>query len=319
MRSLVAEALARRADLLERLAAEDTDCWRLFNGTTEGAPGLTIDRYGAYGLIQTFREPLGPDDAAIIQDLIGLPAVWRHRGRDAEETAQPDWSTESQPFRELGVAYSAPLVHRGRDPWLFLDLRAGRRWIQQNAQGRSVLNTFAYTGGSGLVAALSGATEVCQLDHGGWCLEAGEALADLNGVQIESIRADFFVALRQFAGLKLRGKAARRGFTQLPARSFGLIVLDPPTFTRGPFGAVDIVGDYASLAKPCLLSLEPGGILLATNHSARVDQATFEEQVTRCAAKAGRPVSRVERLANDADFPSYDDSPPLSVSAFHVD
>ena len=50
---LLATALAARAPLIAQLAAEDTDAWRLFHGTVEGAPGITVDRYGAVLLAPT--------------------------------------------------------------------------------------------------------------------------------------------------------------------------------------------------------------------------------------------------------------------------
>ena len=58
---LLDAALEHRRDLLARCAAADTDAYRVFHGGAEGRPGLTLDRYGALVLAQTFRAPL--DDA----------------------------------------------------------------------------------------------------------------------------------------------------------------------------------------------------------------------------------------------------------------
>ena len=312
-------ARTRRSALAEQLGGEDTDTWRLFHGAAEGRAGLTVDQYGGHVLVQTFRELLGDGELDEIQRAVGLECVWRHRGPgDGADYQPPAWALEHRPFRELGIGYEAPLVHQGQDPWLFLDLRAARRWIGANAGGLDVLNAFAYTGGAGLVAALGGAASVTQLDHGGWCLEAEGALAKHNGLRTEQLRVDFIVALRQFAGLGVRGRAARRGYRRLDRRRFGLIVLDPPTFTRGPFGAVDIVRDYASLAKPCLLSLKPGGILLATNHSAAVEMDAWVDSVRRCGHKAGVSIRHFEAIEPDGDYPSFDGFPPLKVGVFRT-
>ena len=264
--------------------------------------------------MQTFRDPLEMAEFEEITDWIGLPTVWRHRGPQPVETPVPPWATAPTPFHELGVRYRAPLVHRGLDPWLYLDFRSGRRWIAAHAAGKRVLNTFSYTCGAGLVAAVHGAAQVVNLDHGGWALDAGRAWAQDNGVELEFVRDDFYAATRQWAGGRL-GRRGRR-FQKRAPRRFDLVVLDPPTFTRGPLGAVDIVRDYPSLAKPCLGCLDEGGVLLATNHSSKVPTDAWIDQVVRCAEKAGRPIRSVERLAVDPDFPTFDGLSPLSVAAF---
>ena len=53
-------ALQARRDLITRLAAEQTDAYRLFHGTVEGKPGLTVDRYGSLILVQSFHGALAP-------------------------------------------------------------------------------------------------------------------------------------------------------------------------------------------------------------------------------------------------------------------
>jgi len=55
-------ALAARETLLTQLHSQGTDCYRLFHGSQEGAPGLTADRYGPQLLVQTFHQPIERDD-----------------------------------------------------------------------------------------------------------------------------------------------------------------------------------------------------------------------------------------------------------------
>ena len=58
---LLAAAFAARTELLARLHAEHTDAYRLFHGSVEGRPGLTVDRYGDLLLVQSFHQPLAPE------------------------------------------------------------------------------------------------------------------------------------------------------------------------------------------------------------------------------------------------------------------
>ena len=61
-------ALDARRDLIARLHAEGTDAYRLFHGTVEGRPGLTVDRYGSLILTQSFHGPLSQADEMCIRD-----------------------------------------------------------------------------------------------------------------------------------------------------------------------------------------------------------------------------------------------------------
>ena len=57
-------ALESRKSLLDQLHAESTQCYRMFHGSVEGAPGLTVDRYGDLILAQSFHQPLSAEARA---------------------------------------------------------------------------------------------------------------------------------------------------------------------------------------------------------------------------------------------------------------
>ncbi len=324
-------AFAAREALRARLAADGSDAFRLLHGTVEGWPGLCVDRYGPHVLIQTFREPLDTDTLTRLSDrvraLLGeeLPCVYNHRGgknlpfalwhEPSEEDIAPGTC------REHGLDFEVRPRHRGRDPLLFLDLRVGRRFVRAHADQKSVLNLFAYTCGIGVAAAVGGAKEVWNLDFARTALEVGEANAVLNRVDgpgFKLLREDFFPAVRQLAGLKVKGRGARRRYRRFAARQFDLVVLDPPRWAKSPFGAVDVVRDYPSLFKPALLATAPGGILLASNNVAAVGLDEWLDILRRSAQKAGRPLRGVEVLAPDEDFPSSDGKHPLKLAVCEV-
>ena len=60
-------ALQARRGLIARLAAEQTDAYRLFHGTVEGQPGLTVDRYGSLILVQSFHGAPAPAQLDALQ------------------------------------------------------------------------------------------------------------------------------------------------------------------------------------------------------------------------------------------------------------
>jgi 23S rRNA (cytosine1962-C5)-methyltransferase len=329
-----AAALERRRPLLERLAPEGTDCIRLLHGVAEGAPGVTIDRYGPILLVQTWREPLeeGVLDAvtATVNATLGttLTPCWNHRGEGPGGSARNDPALVAPIGHELGLAFDVRPRHRGQDPLLFLDLRAGRRWMKGVSDGKSVLNLFAYTCGMGVVALTGGAREVVNVDFArsalaighdnaarNVALDAAETLED----RFVTITDDVIPVVRQLAGLGMptRGKRART-FTRRAARQFDLVVLDPPRWAKGKYGAIDVVRDYASLFKPALLATAPGGTVLATNHVPEIERAEWLASLERTAAKAGRPLAALDMLEPEADFPSPDGRHPLKIALARV-
>lgn len=317
-------ALDARSDLLRDLG--DTTCVRLLHGAVEGAPGTAIDRYGPFLLVQTWREPLEPGDLeavhAVVHDTLGLDLtpVWNHRARGAgpyAETHDPGPLPPDPVGTELGVRFDVTPRHRGNDPLLFLDFRAGRRLMLAEAGGRSVLNLFAYTCGIGVSAAVGGASEAVNVDFAASALSVGQTNADLNEVsdRFHTIHFDALPVMRRLAGQKTGG---RRG-SRLPEppvepRSFDIVVLDPPRWAKSRWGAVDVVRDYPTLFKPAVLATAPGGAILATNHVPHVDLDEWLDVLQRCAAKAGRPLKDVTVIPPEQDFPSPDGKHPLKMA-----
>lgn len=323
-------ALDSRTSLLPTLHAQGTDCYRLFHGSQEGMPGLTIDRYGSQLMVQSFHQPL--ERSALLalhaeverQLQLDLHLVYNERSQGNSRIDRTDsvYSADPQALadtvgHEWGLAYRVRGRHEGQDPLLFLDLREARGWVKAHAQGKSMLNLFAYTCGVGLSAAAGGAREVCNLDFAQGNLAVGRENGLLNPdlPPMAFIQSDYFPAIRQLAGLPI---SQRRGQTlpsypRLHPRAYDLVLLDPPAWAKSAFGTVDLLRDYQSLLKPAILATATDGVLVCCNNLARVAFDDWREQVLRCAEKAGRPVREWSRLGPGADFPSTDGQPPLKI------
>lgn len=331
---LLQAAFTARQPLIARLDAEDTNAYRLFNGSTENWPGLTVDRYGDLLLIQTFHQALDGHDRVAIERfyataLPGLVAIYNDRSGTNSRVANPlpaDVLAEAQKereFHEMGIRYLVQGRHAGQDPWLFLDMRAGRRRVMQEATGKSVLNLFAYTCGIGIAAAKGGAAHVVNIDFAESSLRIGKENARLNDlpIRLRFVHSDAFAAMRQLAGIgqpgMVRGKKMP-AFPKLEKRAFDLVFLDPPRFAKSAFGVVDIVNDYAALMKLALLCTAEGGTLICCNNAAQISRETWADQLQRCATKAGRPIRELEWIAPEDDFPSHDGQAPLKIALLRV-
>jgi len=330
--ALLTNALAKRADLLDRLINPSadiakTDCFRVFHGTVEGVNGLNIDRYGDAWLIQTFHETLSETELSsiseILVDLFDLPIVYNDRSNKNSriinqlDQAAETFSQSEQVISENGILFTSKLRHEGQDPLLFLDMRIGREFVKANSHKKSVLNLFSYTCGIGTAAAVGGAKRVVNVDFSSFALAAGKKNAELNNVEsvCQFIQSDAFPALRQLAGLKVasRGNKKLPSYPKMSASQFDLVFLDPPRFAKSAFGTVDLVNDYQSLFKPALLTTKPGGMIVCCNNVAKVDKAVWFNSLVRCVEKQGRSVSGFEWLDCHQDFPSFDDNHPLKI------
>lgn len=302
----------------------DTDSYRLFHGAAEGVPGVTVDRYASEVVVQVFRASLEHDWeslAACIQGaqegVSGVRVVRRGQGKEVLATIGE--LSERTECHEAGCQFWNSLNQVGNDPWFYLDFRSSRRFVANVAKGGRVANFFSYTGTAAVVAAKAGATAVSNIDFGRWCLDVAKDNCELNGVQSRIVKDDFFSVARQWAGGQTKnrrrgGRGARRGNTYKP-ESFELVILDPPTRSKGPNGAVDILRDYPSLAKPCIQMVSEGGWLLCTHHHTGIGFDEWQGIVHRTAEKIGRSVLESQRILPDRDFPIVGDEPLLKVLA----
>ncbi|MGL1835030.1 class I SAM-dependent rRNA methyltransferase [Rhodocyclaceae bacterium SMB388] len=331
---LLEHAFQAREALIVALSAEHTDAYRLFHGSVEGMPGVTVDRYGDLLLVQTFHRPLSDAELAGIEAFYadacpGLSLIWNDRSGSNSRIANPLGSEhlaiaqKPRVFNEIGVRYRFQARHAGQDPWLFLDLRAARRRVIREAAGKSLLNVFAYTCGVGVAAARAGAAYVVNVDFAESSLEVGKDNARLNAlpIRLRFVKSDAFAALRQFSGIGqpkvVRGKRMPP-FPELAPRRFDLVFVDPPRYAKSAFGVVDLVNDYAAVFKPALLATAEGGTLICCNNVAQVARDAWLDQLMRSARKVGRVVHDVQWIVPEADFPSPDGNPPLKVALLRV-
>jgi len=327
-------ALERRKTLIDRLHETGTDCYRLLHGAQEGAPGVTVDRYGSLALLQSFHAPLPTTEVtAIARSLAAvfpqLEPIYNDRSAAGSRVRNRLGSFDMTAARsdrivsENGVRFYVRARHRGNDPWLFLDLRPTRRAVMEEAAGKSLLNLFAYTCGVGVAAAVSGASSVLNVDFAASSLAVGRDNALLNGVEHVStdLASDVFPAVRQIAGVRqphvVRGKRLPH-FPQLESERFDLTFLDPPPHSKSAFGVVDLRVDYPALLKPVLATVVEHGAIYCTNNIASVDEDEWHGLLKRCAAKHGRPIRSLDVIRPGDDFPSNDGRPPLKVARLQL-
>jgi 23S rRNA (guanine2445-N2)-methyltransferase / 23S rRNA (guanine2069-N7)-methyltransferase len=158
------------------------------------------------------------------------------------------------------------------DTGLFLDHRETRRRLAAMAGGHDFLNLFAYTGTATVCAARGGARSTTSVDLSATYLAWARrnlALNGLTGPEHRLIQADCAEWLAEQAS---RGPGGPR---------YGLIFLDPPTFSRSKrmAGTLDVQRDHVGLVRHCAALLAPGGVLVfSTNlRSFRMDRPALAD------------------------------------------
>lgn len=335
--NLIEKALVYRKDLIQKLHSENTNAYRLFHGISEGKEGLNIDRYGSLVLAQTFREPLSEDEIVSLKtslktlldnhlELKDFNFVYNHRNSGKGSNFDTwykasDEEKETNIFNEINIKYISKARHRGIDPLLFLDMREGRRFVLNNSENLSVLNLFSYTCGVGICAMLGKAKDVWNIDFSESSLEIGKENAKLNNLNsnFKTFKTDVFAAIKQLGGQKPMSRNYKyKPDMKFSEKEFDLVFLDPPAWSKSPFGTVDLVRDYQSIFKPSLLITKKGGRIIAVNNVAKVDINDWLESLKRCAIKAGREIKNIDIINPDIDFPSLDNKYPLKIAVCDV-
>lgn len=275
---------------------------RLFAGESEGLPGVVVDKYGDFVVVQwlsggalpwrdelheaivTSVAPRGIYDQKRVRPLAGEgppePAV-----RVSGEEAPLEIVVEEDGCR-FGVDVTAPL-----GVGFFPDMRLGRDAVARRAGERRVLNLFSYTGAFSVRAAKAGAAEVVAVDTAAKAHSRARRNYELSGLdtaKLELITADAQKTLERFAD---------RG------RSFDLVVCDPPTFSHGPSKTFSATSDLGHLAGAAARILTPGGFLALATNAAKLSAADVDKALAEGAAEVGQDLRIVERHGLPPDFP----------------
>lgn len=201
--------------------------YRLVYGDSDGLPGLVVDRFGDYLVVQISTAGIEREKAGLIDALVKVlkpqGILFKNDGKMRQVEGLDSYVEvvygdvpDRVALRENGVAFEA-LVRDGQKTGWFYDHRESRARLKGLVAGKRVLDVFSYIGGWGVQAAAFGAAEVHCIDGSEKALDQVMRNAALNGVEdrVQTLQGDAFDAL---TALKQEGQR------------FDVIVLDPPAF-----------------------------------------------------------------------------------------
>ncbi|MFH1428760.1 MAG: class I SAM-dependent methyltransferase [Candidatus Margulisiibacteriota bacterium] len=293
--TLISAAINARQNLIDD---KHETAFRLFNGFYEGYPTLVIDIFAATAVIHDYtKEPAegsNPDVLAVQKLLIErLPWIQTIivKVRNSKITAEKNGifllgSRCNRKVKEHGVWYAIDL-RLNRDTSMYLDTRNLRRWAIDNLGGKTVINTFAYTGTLGVAAMAGGALQVIHIDSNRSFLNIAKDSYSLNTFPVK--KADFRTG--DFWALV---KSLNKEKTL-----FDGVILDPPFFAESRSGKIDLAKHSTALINKVRPLIKDGGILIAINNALFVSGIDYMESLTQLCADGYLSVETVIPVPED--------------------
>jgi 23S rRNA (cytosine1962-C5)-methyltransferase len=275
----------------------NSDAYRLIHAEGDLLPGLIVDRYGDYLVLQLLdqgMDRLAPEIVSVFNALLISKGIVARN--DAPSRAKENLSQETRimagdvPQRvEIhmnNLTWQADLLS-GQKTGIFLDQRENYLAVQRYARGRA-LDCFTGTGGFALH--LAGACESVEaIDSSAPALGIAKWNTAANGVtNVAFIEANVLEYLPGLVAAHL---------------TFDVVVVDPPAFTKTRSALENAARGYKEINFRALRLLQPGGILVSCSCSHHMSEARFLEIIAAAALDCGKQLRVLERRTQAQDHP----------------
>ena len=293
-----------RAFASRQALADDpsTDACRLVNAESDLLPGLILDRYGDYLVVQFLTlgiERWKAELVGLMADLLKPRGVYERSDvevRKKEGLAQASGLLHGEEPPELvevtenGHRFLVD-IKKGHKTGFYLDQRENRQKLTRYCRDNEVLNCFAYTGAFAVYAAAAGAGRITNVESSAEALELARRNMALNGLadrDDEYVEEDVFQVLREYRD---------------QGRTFDLIILDPPKFAYSQYQVESACRGYKDINLLAMQIIAPGGILFTFSCSGRVSPDLFQKVLFGASVDASRDVQIIEKLSQASDHP----------------
>jgi len=273
----IKSAIAYRADFF---CDEQTTAFRVVNGEGDGLGGLTIDYFDGYYMITWYSlgiYELKDDILEALKRSVDYKGIYQKKRFDGKGKYLDDNDDflfgEQAPapiiIKENGVNF-AIYLDDGAMVGVFLDQREVRKTIRDKyAKGKTVLNTFSYTGAFSVYAALGGAKETTSVDLAKRSLAKTQEQFRINDVDLQKqniIVEDVFDYFKYAVRKKLL---------------FDVVIADPPSFARSKKRTFSANKDYVKLLKEIIQITNKNGIIVASTNAANFSMMTFRDFILK--------------------------------------
>ena len=299
------ERKIREAAEARTLMLEETgmSACRLVDAESDGLPGLIIDRYNNFlvlELLSAGAEYHLKDITSALRNIYPDDNIYERsdvevRTKEGLESRKGVIYGEEPPeelaIKENGGMQILVNIKEGHKTGYYLDQRDNRAALSKYCKGKSVLNCFSYTGGFSLYALRGRAKSVANVDVSQKALDIAKKNIVLNHLdpgRVKFIREDVFAFLR---------KEKKAGHT------YDVIVLDPPKFAESKSQLDKACRGYKDINMIAASIINPGGYLMTYSCSGHMTPDLFQKVVADALLDAGRDGQIVEFLTQASDHP----------------
>ena len=296
----------------------DTSSCRLVFGEADLLPGLTIDKYEDYYVIQI--STLGMDKyrdiiTEILLEDFNAKGIYERsdiKTREIEGLEQKKgfltapFDTNIQ-IVENGVKYIVDLEN-GQKTGFFLDQKENRAAIHRICKDKEVLDCFTHTGSFALNAGIAGAKSVLGIDVSQHAVDCATRNAQLNNLQ-DTVK---FECHNAFDVLPVWSREGRQ---------FDVVILDPPAFTKSRNTINGAKRGYKEINLRGLKMVKPGGYFITCSCSHYMSEELLRSTISEAAHDAHRILRQVEFRTQSSDHPilwNSDESYYLKFFVFQV-
>ncbi|WP_330375499.1 class I SAM-dependent rRNA methyltransferase [Inediibacterium massiliense] len=277
-----------------------TNAFRVFNGEGDGIGGFTIDYYNEYYLINWYSKGIYQFQEDVIQalkKLVPFKAIYQKKrfaedGKYIEEDGFVIGERGTFPIivKENGVNF-AIYLNEGAMVGVFLDQRNVRKRIKdQYAKGKTVLNTFSYTGAFSVFAALGGAKKTTSVDLANRSLSKTIEQFSINEIDYEAhdiVVEDVFHYFKYAVKKELK---------------FDMVILDPPSFAKSKNFKFSAGKDYKDLLKNAIAITKEQGVIVASTNCATFDMNKFKGFIHTAFGEMNEKYKILEEYSLPFDF-----------------
>jgi 23S rRNA (cytosine1962-C5)-methyltransferase len=296
-----------RACASRQALADDpsTNAYRLVNAESDLLPGLVLDRYGDYLVVQFLTLGIDrwkPELVSLVADSLKPRGIYERSDvevRKKEGLAQVSGLLHGEEppdlleITENGHRFLVD-IKAGHKTGFYLDQRENRQKLTKYCRGKEVLNCFAYTGAFAVYAAAAGAGRITNVESSAEALELARRNVALNGFIDRNdegfayVEGDVFQVLREYRD---------------QGRTFDLIILDPPKFAYSQDQVESACRGYKDINLLAMQIIAPGSILFTFSCSGLVSPDLFQKVLFGASVDAGRDVQIIEKLSQSSDQP----------------
>ncbi len=302
-RRQITSSYQRRQTLYAR-----TNAYRVVNAEADLLPGLIVDRYGDFAVVQFLTagiERWKDVIAQAVMDILEVEGVYERSDVDVRKkeglASSVGLMCGAMPPKEIEIwerfATGQHLhykvdVYNGHKTGFYMDQRDNRAVVKALAEDRVVLNTYSYSGAFAVASYAGAAKQVINVDSSQPALDLAESAIQHNWFPVDKdnfVVGDVPTLLRTY----------RR-----EERQFDMIILDPPKFVHNKGQLDRATRAYKDINMQAMHLLRQGGILVTFSCSGLMSEDLFQKILFGAAVDAQKDIQIVQRLGQATDHPT---------------